>query len=68
MTRTARRLLHGFEPCAGILKQTLNVADRVLCGVPLIITPQLARAAIRCIEGCEIASRENRTLHVEFTF
>jgi len=45
-----------------------NVADHLLAGVPLIITPQWARGTIQCIEGCETAARENRVVEVEFDF
>lgn len=45
-----------------------NVADHLLAGAPLIITPQWARGTIQCIEGCEIAARENRVVEVEFGF
>ena len=43
-----------------------NFADHLHAGVPLIITPGLAKAAIQCIHGCEIAARENRLVEVEF--
>ena len=43
-----------------------NVADHLLAGMPLIITPGLARATIQCIEGCERASRENRLVEMDF--
>ena len=36
--------------------------------ITLIITPELAKAAIQCIRGCEEASRDNRLLEVEFDF
>jgi len=45
-----------------------NFADHVLAGVPLIITPELAKATIQCIYGCEVAARENRLVEVEFDF
>jgi scyllo-inositol 2-dehydrogenase (NADP+) len=45
-----------------------NVADHLLSGLPLLITPEWARAVIQCIEGCEIASKENRLVEVEFGF
>ena len=45
-----------------------NLADHLLAQMPLIITPQWARATIQCIEGCEIAARENRVVEVEFDF
>ena len=45
-----------------------NFADHVYSGVPLIITPGLAKAVIQCIHGCEIASRENRLVEVAFDF
>jgi len=45
-----------------------NVADHLLSGLPLIITPEWAKATIQCIEGCEIASRENRLVEVTFDF
>ena len=43
-----------------------NLADHLLCGMPLIITPQVGKRPIQCIEGCEIASKENRLVEVEF--
>jgi len=45
-----------------------NVADHLLAGAPLIITPEWAKATIQCIAGCEIAARENRVVEVEFAF
>jgi len=45
-----------------------NLADHLLSGLPLLITPEWAKATIQCIEGCEIASRENRLLEVTFDF
>ena len=45
-----------------------NIADHLLAGMPLIITPGVARATIQCIEGCETAARENRVVEVEFEF
>lgn len=45
-----------------------NVADHLLAGAALIITPQWAKAPIQCIEGCEIAARENRLVAVTFDF
>ncbi len=45
-----------------------NVADHLLSGLPLLITPEWAKATIQCIEGCEIASRENRLVEVTFDF
>jgi hypothetical protein len=45
-----------------------NVADHLLAGMPLLITPEWARAPIQCIEGCEIAARENRLVEVAFDF
>ena len=45
-----------------------NVADHLLAGVPLIITPQWAKGTVQCIEGCEIGARENRAGEVEFDF
>ena len=45
-----------------------NIADHLHAGVPLIITPQLGKAAIQCIHGCEVAARENRLVEVEFEF
>ncbi len=45
-----------------------NFVDHVLAGVPLIITPQLAKATIQCIHGCEVAARENRLVEVELDF
>lgn len=45
-----------------------NVADHLLSDLPLLITPEWAKATIQCIEGCEIASRENRLVEVTFDF
>ncbi|HGJ64253.1 TPA: hypothetical protein ENS27_02560 [bacterium] len=45
-----------------------NVADHLLSGLPLLITPEWAKATIQCIEGCEIASKENRLIEVKFDF
>ena len=45
-----------------------NVADHLLSGLPLIITPEWAKGTIQCIEGCETASRENRLVEIEFDF
>ena len=45
-----------------------NVADHLLAGAPLIITPEWAKGTIQCLEGCEIAARENRLVQVEFDF
>jgi len=45
-----------------------NLADHLLAGVPLIITPQWAKGTVQCIEGCEIGARENRAVEVEFDF
>jgi len=45
-----------------------NVADHLLSGLSLLITPEWAKATIQCIEGCEIASRENRLVEVKFDF
>jgi predicted dehydrogenase len=45
-----------------------NVADHLLAGAPLIITAEWAKAPIQCIEGCEIAARENRLVQVSFDF
>ncbi|MBI2195373.1 MAG: ThuA domain-containing protein [Planctomycetes bacterium] len=43
-----------------------NVADHLLCGTPLIITPEVGKRPIQCIEGCEQAARENRLVEVQF--
>jgi len=45
-----------------------NAADHLLSGSPLIITPEWAKGTIQCVEGCEIASRENRLVEIEFDF
>jgi scyllo-inositol 2-dehydrogenase (NADP+) len=45
-----------------------NVADHLLAGVPLIITPEWAKGTIQCIAGCETAARENRVVEVDFDF
>jgi predicted dehydrogenase len=43
-----------------------NVADHLLCGLPLLITPQVGKRPIQCLEGCEAAARENRLVDVAF--
>jgi scyllo-inositol 2-dehydrogenase (NADP+) len=43
-----------------------NLADHLLSGAPLVITPEWARGTIQILEGCEIAARENRLVEVEF--
>ena len=43
-----------------------NVADRLLCGLPLMITPQWARGPIQLIEGCEQAENRYEVVKVEF--
>jgi predicted dehydrogenase/type 1 glutamine amidotransferase len=45
-----------------------NVADHMLSGLPLLITAEWAKGTIQCIEGCEVASRENRLVEVSFDF
>ena len=45
-----------------------NVADRLLCGLPLMITPQWARGPIQLIEGCEQAADRDEVVKVEFDF
>ena len=45
-----------------------NVADHLLSDAPLIITPEWAKGTIQCLEGCEIGSRENRLVEIEFDF
>ena len=45
-----------------------NVADHLLCDLPLIITPEWAKGPIQLIEGCEMAGREDRVVKVEFEF
>ena len=45
-----------------------NVADHLLCDLPLIITPEWAKGPIQLIEGCEMAGREDRVVKVEFDF
>ena len=45
-----------------------NLADHLLAGAKLIIAPEWARATIQCIEGCELAAREDRLVEVEFDF
>ena len=45
-----------------------NVSDHLLSGQPLLITPEWAKGTIQCIEGCEIAARENRLVEIEFDF
>ena len=36
--------------------------------IPLIITAGLAKAVIQCVHGCEMASKENKSIDVEFDF
>jgi predicted dehydrogenase/type 1 glutamine amidotransferase len=43
-----------------------NIADHLLCGLPLIITAQVGKRPIQCIEGCEQAAREGRVVDVTF--
>ena len=43
-----------------------NMADHLLCKLPLLITPQVGMRPIQCIEGCELASAENRMIRIEF--
>ena len=45
-----------------------NIADHLLAGAPLFITAEWAKAPIQCIEGCEIAARENRVVEANFDF
>lgn len=45
-----------------------NVSDHLLSDLPLLITPEWAKGPIQCIEGCEIASRDNRLVEIEFDF
>jgi len=45
-----------------------NVADHLLSGLPLLITAEWAKGTIQCIEGCEIAARENRLVEIQFDF
>ncbi|MEE2709843.1 MAG: ThuA domain-containing protein [Gemmatimonadota bacterium] len=45
-----------------------NVADHLLSDLPLIITAEWAKGPIQCIEGCEIASRENRLVEIELGY
>ena len=45
-----------------------NIADHLLTGAPLIITPEWAKGTIQCIEGCETAAREDRVVEVTFDF
>ena len=45
-----------------------NVADHLLSDLPLLITAEWAKGTIQCIEGCEIASRENRLVEITFDF
>lgn len=45
-----------------------NAADHLLAGLPLIITGEWAKGAIQCIEGCEIAARENRLVEIELGY
>ena len=45
-----------------------NISDHLLSGLPLLITPEWVKGTIQCIEGCEIAARENRLVEVEFDF
>lgn len=43
-----------------------NMADHLLCKLPLIITPQVGMRPIQCIEGCELAAGENRVIRIDF--
>lgn len=45
-----------------------NVADHLLADLPLIITGEWAKGPIQCIEGCEIAARENRLVEIELGY
>ena len=45
-----------------------NSADHIHAGVPLTITPVLAKATIQCIHGCELAAKEKRLVEVAFDF
>ncbi len=45
-----------------------NIADHLLASAPLIITPEWAKGPIQCIEGCEIAARQNKVVEVDFDF
>lgn len=45
-----------------------NVADHLLCDLPLIITPEWAKGPIQLIEGCEQAAREDEVVKVVFDF
>jgi len=45
-----------------------NLADHMLMGLPLVITPEWARNPIAAIELSEKASLENRVLEAEFVF
>ncbi len=65
-----RRVVETYPKLTGVGWQGYykNVADHLLSGLPLLITPEWAKATIQCIEGCEIASRENRLVEVTFDF
>ncbi len=65
-----RRIVETYPKLTGVGWQGYykNVADHLLSGLPLLITPEWAKATIQCIEGCEIASRENRLVEVTFDF
>ena len=45
-----------------------NVADHLLAGLPLAITGEWAKGPIQIIEGCEIASKGNNLVEIEFDF
>jgi len=45
-----------------------NFADHLFAGVPLAITPGLAKAAIQCLHGGEVAAKTNRLVEVAFDF
>jgi len=45
-----------------------NFADHMHAGVPLIITPELAKATIQCVHGCEMASKAGHSIDVTFDF
>ena len=45
-----------------------NVADHLLCNLPLIITPEWAKGPIQLIEGCEQAANRDEVVKVSFDF
>ncbi len=57
-----------YKPGLTWLSYYWNFADHMFAGVPLIITPELAKATIQCVHGCEMASDAGKSLDVTFDF